>query len=204
MTLYARSDLTSVIISAGSGGCGTSHARPVTAGAPAKVWQLRCPQCETVLKGSDLWAGTVADIPETPDETRIREDYEKRGAKDQDHMVALALGKLAGVDVPESLTRVVSGAQPHIPGTLPCAGGHPNPAGVKFCGECGTPMHQPAVPDEDAAPRPQAGPAAGEAAGPDLSALGYSELRRLAVSRGLPGAGTKAKLLARLQEAAAA
>src|SRR6185437_16681414 len=51
MTLYARSDLASISIPATSGGCNSTHSRPVVKGAPAKVWKLECPPCESVLRG---------------------------------------------------------------------------------------------------------------------------------------------------------
>lgn len=52
MTLYARGDLTCISVSADSGGCGTTHSRPVIDGAPAKVWELDCPECEHILNGN--------------------------------------------------------------------------------------------------------------------------------------------------------
>ncbi len=53
MTLYARGDLTCIAVSTDSGGCGQSHCRPVVKGAPAKIWELNCPQCERYLSGAD-------------------------------------------------------------------------------------------------------------------------------------------------------
>ena len=137
-------------------------------------------------------------------------------------MMALALGKIAGVDIPDSLTRVTSGQKAHIP-VVACPGGHANPAGVKFCGECGRPMHGPAPAVAAAADDP--GPALGApsveyavdsytvddvplpdepaaAAPPDLAALPYSKLKQLAVTRGLSGKGTKPELIERLSAAA--
>jgi hypothetical protein len=107
----------------------------------------------------------VPEIPETPDEQRIREDYEKRGAKDRDFMQALALGKIAGVDIPDSLTRVLSGTPLHIPGSLLCQVGHENPVGQKFCGECGGSMT--ALADE---PQPESTEPAADDDGPPFGA----------------------------------
>lgn len=140
MTVYARSDVAAVAISTEHGGCGQQHSRPVdAAGDPAKLWALTCHGgCEDVLRADPLWASTVAEIPETPDEKTIREDWDKRGASDQQYVQALALAKLAHLDIPESLTRVVGAVRsPQTPAvTVDCPNGHAVPGG-KFCAECG-------------------------------------------------------------------
>ena len=53
MVLFARSDVMSVSVPVGSGGCGRpgGHSRPVIKGAPAKTFKLDCPPCESFLKG---------------------------------------------------------------------------------------------------------------------------------------------------------
>ena len=217
MTLYTRSDSQGAIVAVAAGGCGQVHSRPVVDGAPVNPWALTCVPCEAILEDDPGWVRAVTDIPETPDEQRIREDYEKRGAKDQDHMMALALGKIAGVDIPDSLTRVTSGQKAHIPAAVRCPDGHENPAGQKFCGSCGVTVAADRAPGEPSwsyakdtymgrvadvqLPEPPAAPEPGPAVSPLMS---YSELRRLAVARGLPAGGTKADLLKRLQEPAAA
>src|SRR5215469_9657550 len=140
MTMHARSDLASISVSAAHGGCGTTHVRPAPGGNPVALWSLTCPACEDFLRSSDLWASSPADIPETHDEKLNREDFEKRGAKDKDAIMTLAIAKLAGMDasdLPESLTRMISGAKAHVPQTVNCPDGHPNPLDQKFCGECG-------------------------------------------------------------------
>lgn len=48
MTLYSRGDVQHVYV---TGGCGASHTRPVTHGAPAKTFELTCPPCERILNG---------------------------------------------------------------------------------------------------------------------------------------------------------
>jgi ribosomal protein S27AE len=102
------------------------------------VWKLDCTQCETHLKTDALWSATVSEIPETPDEKLTREDWEKRGIKDRDNVLALALGKLAGVDLPETLRmpELAQHAQA-IAGKLVCEAGHDCEPGSKFCPECG-------------------------------------------------------------------
>lgn len=104
MTLYARSDLCYVAVSADHGGCGEGHARPVVAGAPAKVWALNCHPCEDHLRHDKLWSSQITTIPETLDEENTRKDVEKRGAVEQAQSVADALGQLAKLgDLPAVL-----------------------------------------------------------------------------------------------------
>lgn len=145
MTIYARSDLVAVTVPAeGFGGCNSLHRRPVVHGAPAKVWALDCPPCEDHLRKDPHWSATAVEVPETHDEKKARENFELRGAKDKDAILTLALARLAGIssaELPESLTRMISGVPAHVPGQMECPSGHIQPAGMKFCGECGAPMH---------------------------------------------------------------
>jgi len=207
-TIYAASSLSYVALSAAHGGCGNPHRRPVEHGAPAKLWALTCPACENHLRGDPLWSPTISEIPETYDEKIAREDYETRGAKDRDYIQALALARIAGVEIPESLTRVLSGAMAHVPGQLLCPAGHANPAGKKFCGDCGQPMHgEPAAaaiegPETsfplNLTPRDDPGDA-----GADPASLNFRQLRAALAARGLPQAGSKAELLERLRQSGA-
>lgn len=147
MSIYARADLASVTVSAAHGGCGQVHTRPAPGGNPVAVWKLDCAACENHLRHDALWSATVSEIPETPDEKLTREDWEKRGIKDRDNVLALALGKIAGVELPETLRMPIAGQQPHIPaiaGMLVCAQGHDCEPGSKFCAECGGPVRMPA------------------------------------------------------------
>ncbi len=138
MSRYAREDLASVTVSAAHGGCGQVHTRPAPGGNPVAVWKLDCPQCEKHLASDPLWAATVSEIPETPDAKLMREDWEKRGIKDRDNVLALALGKLAGVDLPETLRMPELAQQAQaIAGKLVCEAGHDCDPGSKFCPECG-------------------------------------------------------------------
>jgi hypothetical protein len=98
---FARSDVVSVAIPETAGGCGASHSRPVTNGAPEEVWQLTCPACSVYLTKDPLWSSTEAEIPETYDEQRIREDNEKRGNKAREKSQQELSGRL--VDVMERL-----------------------------------------------------------------------------------------------------
>ena len=148
MTLFARSDLASVTVSAAHGGCTQVHVRPAPGGNPAPVWKLDCAPCEAHLRSDPLWSPTLSEVPETPDEENAREDFQKRGAIDRDQVMALAMAKLAGVELPDTMRRPISGLAPHVPtiiGEIECTAGHPNEPGSKFCSECGSPMRDAAL-----------------------------------------------------------
>ena len=91
MTVYSRSDVDMENVSVdGHGGCGSVHVRPRGSdGSRAHLWELTCPNCEGYLKTTPTWATTPADVPETPDETKGREDFAKRGATDRDNVLAV-------------------------------------------------------------------------------------------------------------------
>ncbi len=205
MTVYARADLACKIIPVeGFGGCGLPHSRPVVIGAPAKIWALDCPPCEENLRHDPQWSTTPAEIPETYDEQKTREDFDKRGARDKDAVLAMALAKIAGVELPESMLRMISGVPAHVPAELECPQGHGQPAGRKFCAECGSPMHGTAAAAAISAPQKAAQPPA--AAGqpkrpPRLRDQPKSVLQALARQRGLDEDGTNGELIARLGKA---
>jgi len=224
MTLYARSDLAYVNVPTSSGGCGEPHRRPVEDGAPAKLWGLNCPgQCEEFLRKTDTtghqWSATMSEIPETHDEKAAREDFDKRGARDKDQVLALALAKLAGVELPESMLRPITGNLPKAIALMECPAGHPGKPGAKFCAECGQPMQQPvnALPAAPAlCPEGHANAASARfcatcgtsmetaqdedgAGDADLSRLHWKTLERLCKERGLDATGSKPELVARLQ-----
>ena len=134
MALYARSDLMSVGVSVeGHKGCGRTHSRPVDHGAPAKIWKLECPPCEDHLRSDRNWSTTLSEIPETHDEKITREDLEKRGARNQQQMTALALAKIAGIPGAADALGMSMNA-----GGAACPQGHQVTPGTKFCPECGT------------------------------------------------------------------
>lgn len=233
MSLYARADLASVTVSAAHGGCGQGpHTRPAPGGNPVAVWKLDCVQCEKHLRTDPLWSATVSEIPETPDEKLTREDWEKRGIKDRDNVLALALGKLAGVELPETLRMPELTAQAQAiagklvcetghdcdPGskfcpecgaavrrTIPvaaCPQGHQVAAGSRFCPECGSPVLHPAAIGAPA-------PAGHDAPEPQngvrkkpLKDWRAEDLKALARDRGLDDSGTRTELLGRLRAAA--
>ena len=206
MTIFARSDLAYAFVSEAHGGCGSPHSRPVVNGAPVQPWALDCEPCANHLRHDQHWSPTAVEIPETHDETKARENFEKRGAKDKDAILTLALARLAGIEsseLPESLTRMISGVPAHIPGQMVCPSGHGNPPGKAFCGDCGAPMH--------GTPAQAALPAAQKAAEPPKAAAGQKqrrlrdarldELQALARNASIEPEGTRADLIARLAAA---
>lgn len=149
MPVWARSDLASITVSVAHGGCGLVHTRPAPGGNPVKTWKLECGVCEPYLAKDPLFATSLADLPETPDETKGREDFAKRGATDRDNVLAIAMAKLAGVELPQTIRQAISGASPEIhaaiAGKMVCENGHDAEPGSKFCQECGGRMRQPVI-----------------------------------------------------------
>jgi SAP domain len=214
MTLYPPSNWVESTVPVDLGGCGQPHRRPYVNGAPVHPYEINCPPCEDYLRknNSDQFSATVSEIRETYDEKLAREDFDKRGAKDKDAILTLALARLAGIDsaeLPESLTRMISGAPLHVPvqGQLECANGHPSPPGKKFCGECGSPMSTPVskaalgAPQRPAEP-PAAAPSPARRAVPQrLQDLRHDELQAACRLRGLPDQGVRKDLMKRLRNA---
>jgi hypothetical protein len=157
----------------------------------------------------------MADIPETPDETRVREQREKRAAAEQEKALGNLPGNLAGALGPAfaaALAPVLSamGAQPQD--LIRCEAGHPNLTSAKFCAECGTPMGSlvpgRVVPDspQGAVSGPQAPPAA-PAAPRAASGSGRLQdktlagLQAIAAEKGLDASGTRKALIGRIRAA---
>lgn len=219
MSLYARSDLASVTVSAAHGGCGTVHVRPAPGGKPSPVWKLSCVPCEAHLRTDPMWSGSLSEVPETPTELREREDFEKRGAIDRDLLTVRALAKLAGEEIPDTMRRAVNG-RPVVPGLVECPAGHASAAGSKFCGECGAPLRVPEArrcPDGHEVPAGvrfcgECGSPVGDrvpaltAAAPApvvrrMKDMRAEDLKALARQRGLDDSGTRTEVLARLRAA---
>jgi len=218
VTLYARSDVCSVSIPVESGGCGAAHMREVTRGAPAKIFKLECGPCEAYLSGArkpkilkyhinaktgqtvrqervadadPMWGATPDTIPLTPDEERTNTTRQERGAMQIQMLQALAAIRQTGIDVPAEALWLLEREIPEgvLKGSVVCASGHDNPAGVKFCGECGVSM---------AARGAIAAPAAPGEPVVDLGRLHVQSLRKMARDRGLPDRGSKNELIQRL------
>lgn len=204
MTLYARSDVMHVALSADHGGCGESHSRTLTQGSPDKIWALDCPVCEQHLRSDPLWSPTLAEIPETPDELLAREEREKRGQRDRESQLVDAILAIAGSheQLPEQLAKAIAAAgllagTPARAGdvidapTLECPNGHPCDPAHRFCGTCGAKIEPRAVADPDApddTPTPPSTVA-------ELGRLKVPELRAFAEAYGLDTTGNKADLV---------
>jgi len=203
MTVYARSDLVHVFVSDAHGGCGASHSRPVENGAPVKLWSLAGCSCEDHLRHDSHWSTTIPEIPETYDENKAREDFEKRGALDERRLMALALARMTGLDLPETMLAAIGGGKSMVPGPkadLLCPSGHANFPGQDFCGKCGTPLHGPDP--AHALEAPQNGGGNGTS-GDGLMGLHHMQLAKMCREAGLDDTGGKADMVARLQETAA-
>jgi hypothetical protein len=144
MTVYATSGHTQVTIGPEHGGCGQPHLRGKDAsGAYVQPWGIDCPQCETFLATDPLFSKTVDGIVELHDEVQAREAYELRGAKAKDALMHAAIAQLAGfsqAQIPDSVSRMISGLKPHVPGQVVCPAGHVQAPGMRYCGECGAAM----------------------------------------------------------------
>ena len=175
-----------------------------------------------------MWSATLSELPETHDEKITREDFEKRGAFDERAVMAMAMAKLANIELPDTLRRPLTGLAPHVPvitGLMECDAGHPNEPGVKFCGECGVPLRAPAKracpdghelaagmrfcgecgkPAEGSAPALEAVPAAPAAPSQPkkLRDMRADDLKALAREKGLDDSGSRADLIGRLRTAA--
>ena len=196
------------------------HSRPVIKGAPVKVWKLECPQCEAVLSGAgkqkklvyqidkntgqtvrqervpdadDRWSSTPDTIPLTPDEERTNTTRQERGRMQIEMIQALAAMRATGIQVPPEAMWLLEREIPEgvLRGTVLCANQHDNPAGLKFCGECGISM---AARGAIAPPE--------EPAVVDLTRLHPQTLRKMCRDAKLPDRGSKDDLIGRLQAAA--
>ena len=227
MSLFARSDLMSVAVPTSSGGCGATHSRPVTHGAPAKTWKLDCPPCEQYLRGDrkpkilkhkiengrvvaqervadadPMWSSTPDAVPLTPDEERVNAVREVRGTQQIQMIQALAALRATGMNVPDDAEWVMEQYLPTavLKGTVLCANQHDNPAGLKFCGECGVSMAAKATLGPAAVGPATVGAGDEEPVPVDLSRLHVATLRKMCRNHTppLPDKGSKDQLIARL------
>ena len=217
MTVYLRSDVTSVAVPESSGGCGAQHVRKVTRGVPDKTFPIDCPPCEGYLRGdrkpkilkhkiesgrvvaqeripdASPMIGTTPDtVPLTPDEERTNTVRSERGRMQIEMLQALAALRSTGVEVPPEAMWLLERELPAgvLKGTVVCANQHDVPAGSAFCPECGISM----------AARGSLEPAAPEPEEPalDLARLHPQTLKKLCRERKLPDTGTKDELISRL------
>lgn len=205
MPVHARSDVAAVTISQAHGGCGQPHSRPVVEGAPVKLWTLTCPQCEDVLRSDPLWSGTVSEIPETPDEQRVREDQQRRGQREQADATAHALERLAQLgDLPTVLARFIdhvsspAALEPSM--AVMCRNGHRNPQRAQFCSGCGVSMAEGVNTSRAAGaiegPEDADGDSGSVPVPEDLESLKLPELRELAKRLGVGTARSRDEQIA--------
>ena len=215
-----------ILESGGAGSSLGGHSRPVIKGAPVKIFKLDCPPCEAYLRGDrkpkilkyqinaqtgqavrqeriadadPMWSSTPDTIPLTPDEERTNKTRTERGRMQIEMLQALAAIRATGINVPAEALYLLESELPEgvLKGTVVCAQGHDNAAGVKFCSECGTPMNV-------------RGAIGGAPEGPpgepeiDLGRLHPQTLRKMCRERELPDKGSKDALIGRLQAAALA
>lgn len=223
MTIYARSDVCAVSISKDHGGCGETHSRPVIEGAPAKQWALTCNAgCEDHLRATSLWATTPETIPETPDETNIRLDVERRAdvehrrhleesadrSAKQGEQLADALQNLPnamGSQIAQAILLALKGGDVSN-ATVKCTNGHDNLSAAKFCAECGANMKQ-SEPEGKSLPETASKQAESSAdPGVDLANLDpettkLAELKEIAQQVGAPTARSKAEQISLIQQA---
>lgn len=209
MTLFARSDVMSVALSRDHGGCGATHSRPVTHGSPAKVWALSCPACENHLRKDPHWAADTEEIPETPDEAKLRELQEKRGEKNiaaslQTSIASLASSQEGMQKLMAIMTTALAGINPEVTKALTALTSSPEEPPVGATKDNPTGVASPN--------RTQVSSVTSEAAElvPDLleddepvnlSKLTVKDLRALARDRGVADTGNRAQLLERLTQA---
>ena len=75
-------------------------------------------------------------VPLTPDEERTNKTRSERGAQQIQMIQALAALRATGIQVPAEAMWLLERELPAgvLKGTVLCANGHDNPAGLKFCG----------------------------------------------------------------------
>lgn len=212
LSLYARSDLMSVSIPVTNGGCGATHTRPVTRGAPDPEWKLTCPDCEAYLRGTRKqkilkttqgdaklgipsrqehvadadphWSSTPETVPLTPDEVRVDSVRKEKGQLQLQQMQAMAAIRGLGIDVPKDAMWLLEKTLPGavVHGSMICPNGHDNTSGAKFCAECGVSMS--AQKEIESIP---------------LDMLAYATLKARCKEAGLSAKGSKEDLISRLQ-----
>lgn len=217
----------SVSIPPTSGGCGKTHARPVTKGIAAKVWKLDCASCESYLRGDGKpkvikvipgdkennipsrmehvidahpqWSNTPEGVPPTPDEQHVNKIRTERGSHELQMLQALIAAKNAGMAIPDNAMWLLEqNFDPRlIHGKVICANGHDNTAGAKFCSTCGTNMASRGVIEAPEIQSEQGGET--EIGEIPLGSLHVATLKKMAREKGLSDKGSKADLIERLE-----
>lgn len=206
-------------------GCAEGHSRPRDphTGRPVPKWAVDCAAHEAYYKGAgkpkvltyvkdrktgailrqdrvpDLHPGvgfTPGTIPLTRDEEETQALRLEQGENQLRALESIATLAKAGIDIrhrPDVLLYLRENNLPEdvLQGSVLCVNDHPNPAGVKFCNECGASMTaRGAIGGGGETPAPSAAA--------DLASLHPQKLKKLCRERGLPDAGSKNELIARL------
>jgi hypothetical protein len=227
---YARSDVLKDGDRHVDHGRGHVHERPLDDdGKPVHPWGEDCLECDAYFANSPMWASTIAEIPETPDEVREREQREKHASAEQEKALGNLPGNLAGALGPAlaaALAPLFAGVLPGALDVVRCGSGHPNAVNVKFCGECGSPMGSvlagavvPDTPAPDGAQHARQAPTGAEidrygarAQKPRTAArtaskrkplkdMRLADLQAQARSQGLAAGGNRNELIARIRAA---
>jgi len=208
-------------LSLGDRGCGAVHSRPVTHGAPAKIFQIDCPPCEAFLRGDHKpkvlryeqdkktgqvirqqrvadgdpqWSSTPDTVPLTPDEERTNTVRSERGRMQIEMLQALAALRSTGVEVPPEAMWLLERELPAgvLRGVIVCLNGHDVPGGSTFCPQCGVSMAARAALGSSGDEDEPAEPAV------DLARLHPQTLKKMCRAQKLPDTGSKDELIARL------
>lgn len=183
MTVYARADIACVSISRLHGGCGSAHTRPAPGGKPVETWGLKCTQgCEDILRKDPLWAATIGELPETYDETVVREDNEKRGKMDAEKRALTVQNNTA--DALMKLTELLERQGSNSTDVASMAA-----AMVLALQQAGT-----TTPVEDSKPSMKE-----ETPADNLADLTYTDLKNVAKAKGLPVERSRAAQLKTLK-----
>ncbi|HEX9520970.1 MAG TPA: hypothetical protein VF940_32920 [Streptosporangiaceae bacterium] len=92
-----------------------------------RPWSVDCPQCTSFLDGDPLWARSLAEVPESHDEIKARQQYELAGSCNQWALLTMAVARLAGIrqaEISPVFQQMISGLPPHAGTVLLCPSGH--------------------------------------------------------------------------------
>lgn len=149
------------------------------------------PTQERVADSDPCWSPTPDTVPMTPDEAKSDGRFRETAQLQINMMNALGTAMANGLQIPKEMMYLLErnlppGVLPDtLQGTMLCTGGHDNPAGAKFCKECGVSM--------------DTTPAIGAAEIP-LEMLHVQTLRKKCREAGQPANGTKEQLIGRLTQ----
>lgn len=154
------------------------------------------PKMKKVADADPMWSSTPRSIPLTPDEEEGERWSRVRARDEISALNAFAAAKMSGLPVSPELQFYLEGlsgtAAQAVQGSVVCLNNHDNPAGTKFCSECGVSMSAKAVIE----PSPQVVDL--EDVMP-LESLHIATLKKRARELGLSDAGNKGDLITRIK-----